>query len=79
MKSKAERFHPGTTIPSSGIYSAVHTGHPKDDHDVTCLRGRKFPACRECGSSVEFVLVRKAKHVKYHELFSGDAALPASP
>ena len=50
----------------------------KDDHDVTCLRGRKFPECRECGSSVEFVLVRKAKHVKYHELFAVDVASAAS-
>ena len=75
MTSKGERFSPGATIPSSGIYSAVHTGHPKEDHEVTCLRGKKFPECRDCGAKVEFVLMRKAKHVRHHELFSGDGAV----
>jgi hypothetical protein len=79
MTSKGDRFHPGATIPNSGIYSAVHTGHPKEDHEVTCIRGRKFPACRDCGADVEFVLMRKAKHVKHHELFAGDAVVPAAP
>jgi hypothetical protein len=78
MKSKGERFGAGAAIPNSGIYAAVHTGHPKEDHEVTCLRGRKFPSCRECGSKVEFVLVRKAKHVKSHELFSGEVAAVTS-
>lgn len=70
MTSNGERFRPGTTIPTSGIYSAVHKGHAKEDHDVTCTRGCRFPPCRTCGESVEFVLVRKAKHVRHHELFS---------
>jgi hypothetical protein len=78
MTSKGERFSAGATIPSSGIYSAVHTGHPKEDHDVTCTRGKKFPECRDCGAKVEFVLVRKAKHVRHHELFSGEVAVRAT-
>jgi len=78
MTSKEERFSAGATIPSSGIYSAVHKGHGKDAHEVTCLRGKKFPACRECGANVGFFLVRKAKHVRSHELFSGEAVVPAS-
>jgi hypothetical protein len=78
MTSKGERFRPGVTIPSSGIYSAVHTGHPQEDHDVTCVQGRKFPACRDCGASVEFVLLRKAKHVKHHALFSGELGAAVS-
>jgi hypothetical protein len=78
MTSKGERFRPGATIPSSGIYSAVHTGHPKEAHDVTCTRGKKFPVCKDCGPNVEFVLVRKAKHVRHHELFSGEVAAHAT-
>ncbi len=78
MTSKGERFSPGATIPNSGIYSASHTGHPKPDHEVTCIRGKKFPACRECGAKAAFVLVHKAKSVRHHELFSGEAAVPAT-
>jgi hypothetical protein len=78
MTSKGERFSAGTTVPSSGIYAAVHTGHPKQDHEVTCIRGKKFPACRDCGAKVGFILVRKAKHVKHHELFSGEVAASAA-
>ena len=79
MTSRGERFSAGATIPSSGIYAAVHTGHPKPDHEVTCIRGKKFPACRDCGVKAAFILVRKAKLVKHHELFSGEVALSAAP
>jgi len=78
MTSKGERFSAGAPILSSGIYSAIHAGHPKEDHDVTCTRGNKFPECRDCGAKVAFVLVRKAKHVRHHELFSGEVAARAT-
>jgi len=78
MTSKVERFSAGAPVPSSGIYSAVHTGHPKQEHEVTCIRGKRFPACRVCGTKAAFVLVRKAKYVRHHELFSGEVAVPAT-
>jgi hypothetical protein len=77
MALKGDRFRPGATVLSSGIYSAVHSGHPKEDHEVTCTRGKKFPACRDCGAKVEFVLMHKAKHVRHHELFSGELSVRA--
>ncbi len=43
----------------------------------SCLRGRRFPPCRDCGSKVAFVLVHKAKNVGHHELFSSEISADA--
>lgn len=70
MAHKGDKFHPGEKVPSSGIYSVIHNGHAAD-HEVTCIKGKKFPPCADCGDGVEFVLKRKAKHVTDHRLFEG--------
>ena len=69
MASKGDSFHPGEKVPNSGIYTVEHDGH-REDHEVTCVKGKVFPPCGDCGKGVSFVLKYKAKHVKDHRLFA---------
>jgi hypothetical protein len=59
----------GDTVKKSGIYSVRHKGEHADDHEVTCVAGKAFPGCAECGDAVRFHLVRHATHVSRHEQF----------
>jgi hypothetical protein len=63
-------FKVGDKVRKSGIYSVEHDGKHADAHDVTCIAGKKFPACNECGELAKFVLVRHAKDVNRHENFA---------
>jgi hypothetical protein len=65
----ADPFKAGDKVRKSGIYSAVHEGKHANAHEVTCIAGKRFPSCRECGEEVRFVLVRHAKDVNRHEHF----------
>jgi hypothetical protein len=60
---------PGEKIRKSGIYSVVHEGPHAKTHEVTCVAGKRFPPCSECGDAVQFVLVRHARHVARQEHF----------
>jgi hypothetical protein len=40
-----ERFSPEDEVPRSGIYKVVHHPGHTEDHEVTCIGGRKFPPC----------------------------------
>jgi hypothetical protein len=62
-------FKAGDKIRKSGIYSVLHDGKHNEAHEVTCVAGKKFPPCDECGELVQFVLVRHAKLVSRHENF----------
>ena len=62
-------FKAGDKIRKSGIYSVLHDGKHNEAHEVTCVAGKKFPPCDECGELVQFVLVRHAKLVSRHEHF----------
>ena len=43
----AYEFHPGETVPESGIYRVMHgTQHLNAEHEVTVIKGRRFPTCR---------------------------------
>jgi hypothetical protein len=64
-----DTFHPGQQVLRSGIYAVIHKGHEVADHEVTCVSGREFPPCRDCGKGVTFKLVRAAKHVRRHKYF----------
>jgi hypothetical protein len=59
----------GDTVKKSGIYSVKHRESHADEHDVTCVAGKTFPGCIECGDGVRFLLVRHATHVSRHEQF----------
>jgi hypothetical protein len=56
-------------IRKSGIYSVLHDGKHRAPHEVTCVAGKTFPLCDECGELVQFVLVRHAKLVGRHDNF----------
>jgi hypothetical protein len=56
-------------IRKSGIYSVLHDGKHREPHEVTCVAGKRFPACDECGELVQFVLVRHAKLIGRHDSF----------
>jgi hypothetical protein len=62
-------FKPGDTVEASGIYKVTHDTRHAEEHEVTCVYGKKFPPCNHCGHKVRFVLVRPAKHIEKHDLF----------
>jgi len=66
-----EASKPGDKVKKSGIYSVRHHGPHASNHDVTCVAGKPFPACDECGENVRFVIVRTAPHVGNHAHFKG--------
>lgn len=65
----ASSFKPGEKITKSGIYSVSHEGKHAEPQEVTCVAGKKFPPCDECGDAVQFVLVRHARHVSRQDHF----------
>jgi hypothetical protein len=65
----ADAFKAGDKVKKSGVYSVVHDGAHVKAHDVTCLAGKVFPPCDECGDAVRFHLVRHAQNVLRHDLF----------
>ena len=59
----AQEYRPGQVVPESGIYRITHDPHHADmPHEVTVIRGRRFPTCRHC-RGITFELVHAAKHV----------------
>jgi hypothetical protein len=63
-------FKPGEAVPHSGIYRVSHDPEHAQEHEVTCLFGKRFPPCRGCDQP-RFVLVRAARHVETQEHFKG--------
>ena len=56
----AQEFHPGQTVPESGVYRVSHDPvHPDMPHEVTVIKGRRFPTCRGC-KGISFALVHAA-------------------
>ena len=51
------RFKTEMVIPHSGIYRVLHGAH-RLPHEVTLLKGEKFPKCQKCSDTVTFALVR---------------------
>ena len=50
------RYRTGLAIPSSGIYLVRHKQH-RLPHEVTLLKGEKFPRCAKCQDAVQFELL----------------------
>jgi len=60
----ANEYKPGEIVPWSGIYKISHDrDHPEMPHEVTVIKGRRFPTCRHC-EGMSFELVHAAHHVE---------------
>jgi hypothetical protein len=47
--SMANEYKPGEIVPQSGIYKIIRDrDHPDMPHEVTAVKGRRFPTCRHC-------------------------------
>src|ERR1044071_7979337 len=65
-RAMAQEFKPGQIVPESGIYRITHDPQHADmPHEVTVIKGRRFPTCRHC-KGISFELVHAAQHV--HEV-----------
>ena len=43
----AQEYRPGDIVPQSGIYTITHDPvHAEMPHEVTVVKGRRFPTCR---------------------------------
>jgi hypothetical protein len=72
----AQEFRPGQIVPQSGIYTVTHDpAHADTPHEVTVIKGRRFPTCRHC-KGIRFELAHAARHVGEIDHLSRAAALP---
>jgi len=72
----AQEFRPGQIVPESGIYRISHdVQHAADEHEITVIKGRRFPTCRHC-QGASFELMHAAKHASEmpHMREEGEAA-----
>ena len=45
----AQEYRPGEIVPQSGIYTITHDpAHADMPHEVTVVKGLRFPTCRHC-------------------------------
>jgi hypothetical protein len=59
----AQEHKPGEIVPQSDIYTIAHDpAHADMPHEVTVIKGRRFPTCRHC-KGIRFELAHAAKHV----------------
>jgi hypothetical protein len=49
----SEKCRPGQLVVESGVYRVVHNSH-RLIHQVTLLKGTRFPECKRCGGGVRF-------------------------
>jgi len=70
MANPGDTFKPGDEVPNSGIYRVIHDPKHTQEHEVTCVYGKRFPPCRGC-QHPRFVLVRAAQHIESSESFKG--------
>lgn len=66
--SIGQEFKPGDTVEASGIYTVIHDRNHAQQHDVTCVYGKKFPPCRGC-SHPRFKARYLARHIETHDHF----------
>jgi len=64
---KGDLFTPGDTVPTSGIYEAIHDKLDGDDHSqphpVITVSGKRFPPCRVCLEQARFRLLQAADFI----------------
>jgi hypothetical protein len=45
----AQEYRPSDIVPQSDIYTITHDpAHADMPHEVTVIKGRRFPTCRHC-------------------------------
>ncbi|CAJ9144335.1 MULTISPECIES: hypothetical protein [pseudomallei group] len=69
MAAIGDIFKPGDVVPHSGIYRVVHDGNHVQQHDVTCVYGKKFPPYKGCGAHPRFKLLHAARHIELDSNF----------
>ena len=69
MANIGDVFKPGDDVPHSGIYRVIHDTNHREEHEVTCVYGKKFPPCNYCGNHPRFVLKHWAQHIEQNEHF----------
>ena len=62
----AQEYKPGEIVLQSGIYTITHDpAHPGMPHEVTVIKGRRFPTCRHCkGVTFEVAHVGEIDHLE---------------
>ena len=62
----AQEYKPGEIVPHSGIYTITHDpAHPGMPHEVTVIKGLRFPTCRHCkGVTFEVAHVGEIDHLE---------------
>ncbi len=63
------QYKPGDEVPRSGIYKVIHDRRHTQEHEVTVIKGKRFPPCNHCGNHPRFELVRAAFHINNSEWF----------
>lgn len=69
MTTVGDVFKPGQKCEASGIYTVVHDVVHRETHEVTCVYGKQFPPCNNCGQHVRFKLKYKAVHIDSSDHF----------
>ena len=73
MADERKLYKPGDIVPESGIYEVSHDNLDGQEHaqphQVTAIRGTRFPPCRACHEHVRFRLRDAADHVDAHYHF----------
>jgi hypothetical protein len=59
-------YKSGEVVAKSGIYDVIHDKEHRQTHEVTCVKGERFPPCKNCGSGAQFILKTEAIHAKEH-------------
>jgi hypothetical protein len=62
-------YRPGETVTHSGVYRVIHDNNHIAPHEVTVIRGRRFPPCNHCGQHPRFVPSKLAIHIDEHSNF----------
>jgi hypothetical protein len=65
-------FRPGTPVPLTGIYLALHAAEHHSRTELVLMRDRIFPLCETCGQGVVFQLLYAAPYIGDDADFAGD-------
>lgn len=65
-------YRPNDIVEASGIYDVVHDSNHEQKHQITCVKGERFPPCHGCSHGVRFRLSQRALHLSEHSLFRRD-------
>ena len=69
MSTTTKDYKPGDTVERSGIYRVTHDRNHAQEHEVTCVFGKRFPPCKGCGNHPRFRLMYAAQHIEQNQHF----------